>query len=199
MNNSHDRVLKDAADLHRFLQPIERMCAVRQTDHPYYRDASYEFFSYIHELIQNTFTYLENLPKRQSKFPEIQQSVRQKLRVIRNSWGSLHQYIKPALDADALHLPYSLLNALNGELKQVHKCQELDFAVFHLKDVNYVMLPNGQVNSIANRIARIVKAKDFPPHLTLVGFPSSQSSGLFLNCLIPHEMAHFVYQEVMID
>jgi len=61
------------------------------------------------------------------------------------------------------------------------------------------MLPYNEVNRVANRIAGIVRGKEFPPHLMLVGIPYSQSSGLFLNCLIPHEMAHFVYQEVMGD
>jgi hypothetical protein len=195
VNEAHTLVLKEAADLHRFLQPIAKLCAVSETDHPYYRKSSYEFFSHLDKLIGMTLKYLEDLPQKPSKYPQIQRSVRQKLQVLRSSWGKLHRYIKPSLDADALHIPLSLLDAFQDLLQQVPRCGEFEFAVFQLTEVNYAMLTYEEVNRIANRIAGMVKGKEFPPALSLVGIPYSQSSGLFLNCLIPHEMAHFVYQE----
>lgn len=197
MNDPQTLLRKDAADLHRFLQPIAKMCAVDRRDHPYYNDASYSFFNHIYGLIVDTLKYLEGPSQRPSNHPQIQHSLRQRLKLLRDSWGLLHRYIKPSLDADALHIPFPLLNVLNDKLKQVPGCSDFECAVFQLAAVNYVMLPYNEVNRMANRIAGIVKGQPFPRNLTLVGIPYSQSSGLFLNCLIPHEMAHFVYQEVM--
>ncbi len=171
------------------------MCAVARTDHPYYRDSSYQFFIHLENLIKKTLNYLEDLPRHPSKFTVIQRSLRQKLKLLRDSWGLLHRYIKPSLDADALHIPLPLLDTLNDRLKQTPGCEKFDCAVFQLTAVNYAMLTYNEVNSVANRIARMVKGEEFPPSLSLVGIPYSQSSSLFLNCLIPHEMAHFVYQE----
>ena len=199
MNDPHALLLRDAADLHRFLQPIARISDVARTDHPYYSDASYRFFDHINGLIEKTLTYLESLPKRPSKFPEIQHSLRQRLKLLRYSWGLLHKYIQPSLEADTLHIPFPLLNVLNDKLQQVPECEDFECAVFQLTDLNYVMLPYNAVNRVANRIRAIVHGDEFPDFLTLVGIPYSQSSGLFLNCQIPHEMAHFVYQEVVCD
>jgi hypothetical protein len=198
VSNSKTAVLKEAADLHRFLQPIAKMCAIARTEHPYYRDASYALFDYLNRLIKKTLEYLEGLPQRPGSFPVIQHSLRQKLKLLRDSWGLLHRYIKPCLDADTLHIPLPLLNVLNDRLKRVPGCAKFECAVFQLTAANYAMLTYNEVNSVANGIARRVDDKDFPPSLSLVGIPYSQSSGLFLNCLIPHEMAHFVYQEVMV-
>lgn len=199
MNDPQTLLRKDAADLHRFLQPMAEMCAVDRRDHPYYSDASYSFFDHIHGLIADTLKYLEGLSQRPSKFREVQHSLRQRLKLLRDSWGLLHRYIKPSLDSDALHIPFPLLNVLNDKLQRVPGCNDFECAVFQLTAVNYVMLPYNEVNRVADRIAGIVKGKPFLQNLTLVGIPYSQSSGLFLNCLIPHEMAHFVYQELMGD
>ena len=199
MNDPQTLLRNDAANLHRFLQPIAKMCAVDPRDHPYYSDASYKFFAYINGLIGNTLTYLEGLSQRSSKHPEIQHSLRLKLKTLRHSWGLLHQYIKPSLDADTLHIPFPLLNVLNDKLQQVPRCENFECAVFHLTDLNYAMLIDNEVNCVANGIACKIDGEFFPPNLSLVGIPYSQSSGLFLNCLIPHEMAHFVYQEVMVN
>ncbi len=173
------------------------MSSVARTDHPYYRDSSYQLFNHLDSLIGKTLSYLEDLPRHPSKFPVVQRSLRQKLKLLRDSWGLLHRYIKPSLDADALHVPLPLLDALDDKLKQVPGCGSFDCVVFQLTAVNYAMLTYNEVNSVANRIARMVKGDDFPKSLSLVGIPYSQSSSFFLNCLIPHEMAHFVYQEVV--
>jgi len=198
VSNPETLILKEAADLHRFLQPIAKMCAIARTDHPYYRDASYILFTYLSGLINKTREYLEDLPQRPGKSPVIQHSIRQKLKLLRDSWGLLHRYIKPCLDADTLHIPIPLLDVLNDRLKLIPECEAFECAVFQLTAANYAMLPYYEVNSVANGIARRVNGEDFPRSLSLVGIPYSQSSGFFLNCLIPHEMAHFVYQEIMV-
>jgi hypothetical protein len=171
------------------------MCALAETDHPYYNKASYEFFSHIRELVESTIIYLERLPKRTHRFQDIEYSIRQKLRVLRHSWGRIHRYIRPSLDADTLHIPLPLLDAFNDNVQDIGGCEEFRFALFHTTEHNYLMLTNEEVGKFVGYVAACVGGKPFPRHLGLVGIPYSQASGLILNCLIPHEMAHFVYQE----
>jgi hypothetical protein len=164
------------------------MCAVAEADHPYYNKASYEFFLYVRELVGSTITYLEGLPKRAHRFKDIEYSIRQKLRVLRHSWGRIHRYIRPSLDADTLHIPLPLLNAFNDMVQQIQGCEGFRFALFHTTEHNYLMPTNEEVGKIVGYVAACVGGRPFPPSLGLVGIPYSQASGLFLNCLIPHEM-----------
>lgn len=188
-------VLDEASELHRFLQPIARLVKNAHEDHPYYPEATYAFFRYIGDLIGATLTYLEGLPSRPGNFPAVGHSIRQKLKLLRHSWGLLHRYVKPSLDADALHVPLALLNAFGDQLRKVEGCEQFQFAIFQLATFNYIMITQKQVNRVADSVAAIVRMDPFPPDLSLVGIPYTQSAGLFLNFLIPHEMGHFVYQQ----
>lgn len=45
----------------------------------------------------------------------------------------------------------------------------------------------------ADQISNLVSGPQFPENLSLIGIPYSQASSLFWNCLIPHEIGHYVF------
>jgi hypothetical protein len=194
---SVDAIREDAARLHCFIEPLIRMCSDLREDYPVFADPSLEFFSYISKLGTKTQEYLETFPAYYVKSTDERsaRSKRQALFTIKNSWETLHNYIRPALDADSLHLPMSLITAFSDIVNAVDDWKDYKFVLFHTNEANYLQIPAGMARKAANEIADSVSYERFDANLGLVGIPYSQSQAFFLNCLLPHEFAHFIYQE----
>jgi hypothetical protein len=71
------------------------------------------------------------------------------------------------------------------------------FAVLHTNQLNYFQISGSWVRSAASDIAAFVKddAPDFDKNLGIIALPYSQSSSVFLNFALAHEMGHFAFQE----
>ena len=114
---------------------------------------------------------------------------------IRSGWYELHQYVKPAVDADSLSIPFPLLNALRNKVSQLPGFERVQFVFYHLPEVQYLEA-RGHISGITSKLARVIpNAQPFPAKLGLIGLPYSQRFSLFLNTLLTHEIGHFVYQE----
>jgi hypothetical protein len=191
-----DTVRKEATDLYRFIDPLIRMCAdIRDREYPVYPEPTLKFLRHIECLGRETQEFLSNFPVEVSKDPRTAYSKRQKLLSLRAGWEILHEYLRPALAADTLHLPTPLILALQDKINATDDLQDVKFTLFHTDRANYLQVPSGLAREFANDIADLVSGTHFPPRLGLVGIPYSQGDGFFLNCLLPHEMGHFIYQE----
>lgn len=190
-------VRQEVSELHRFIEPLERFCTEIRADYPVYGETSREFFKHIGELGQKSLSYLESLPEQilRAKYPQIAASKRQKLFQLKSDWERLHEYIRPALDADTLHLPMPLISALNDRLRETPDWRSFRFTLFHAAEVNYFEVPSSIVRRAADGIASQIGGKPFPKTLGLIGIPYSQADGIFLNCSLAHEMGHFIFQE----
>ena len=188
-------VRQESAALFRFVDSIVRRCAEIH-EYPVYAETSKTFLNHISILGTETKNFLEKFPESVEKDKRTANSKRRKLHSLRISWEALHEYLKPALDADTLHIPSPLILALQDEINQVKEAGMLKFTVFHSDRVNYLQLPPGTIKETADLIAQLINGTPFPTDLGLVGMPYSQSNGFFLNCLLVHEMAHVVYQNV---
>jgi len=184
----------DAAALFSFVDSICQFCVDR--DSPAYLEPSKDFFKYIRDLGDATKAYLNVFSEKAPRDPRLYQGYRQKLETIRSAWFEFHQFIKPAIDADTLSMPYSLVEALTGRLNEVKDLDKTRFVLFHLDEVNYLQIRVSEVKRTADRLSIIIPdAQPFPADLGMIGIPYSQSSPLFLNCLIAHEIGHFVFQK----
>jgi hypothetical protein len=188
-------VRQESAALFRFVDSIVRRCAEIH-EYPVYAETSKTFLNYIKVLGTETKQFLEAFPESAEKDKRTANSKRRKLHSLRIGWEALHEYLKPALDADTLHIPTSLILALQDEINRLEELKGLKFTVFHSDRVNYLQLPPGTIKETADLIADLINGTPFPLSLGLVGMPYSQSNGFFLNCLLVHEMAHVVYQDV---
>lgn len=197
MNISSADVRQEAVDLHRFIEPLIRMCTDLRADYPVFPEPSKTFFAYVQKLGLETQNFLTHYPDsyHKSKSPSTAFSKRQKLVLLRNAWGNLHEYLRPALDADSLHLPMPLITAFQDIVNEAEEWKQFEFVLFHTTQWNYLQVPSGMARDIANDIADLIGGSRFPINLGLVGIPYSQANSFFLNCLLPHEMAHFSYQE----
>ena len=194
MTVSDELVRQEVSELYRFVEPMVRLCSDLRPDYPVFSDESRDFFERIQKLGDKTLKHLEGAPGEILKDSRLSSTKRQRLLDLRYLWESLHEFLRPALDADSLHLPNSLISALHDRIHETEQWKEYRFTLFHTAEANYLQLPLGMVGEVANDIAVLVGGEQFPPGLGHVGIPYSQADGLFLNCTLAHEMAHFVYQ-----
>ena len=171
------------------------MCSDLRDDYPVYTPPSREFFTHIQTLGTETLAFLEAFPQRILKDPRTASSKRQKLFSLKAAWEDLHEYVRPALDADSLHLPTPLITALHDRLHEFRKWRDYRFTLFHTIEANYFEIPASGARDTADRIAGLIGGTGFPPSLGLLGIPYSQGDGFFLNCSLAHEIGHFIYQE----
>ncbi len=108
----------------------------------------------------------------------------------------MHQFVKPVLDADTLKLPTAFLQGLISRFQEIPRFSSTDFIFYHSSQLNYFNVKLGIFKSRADQISRFVDGPKFPENLGLIGIPYSQSASLFINCLIPHEMGHYVFGEL---
>ena len=194
-----DEVRHDAASLQRFIDSIASNCH-RGDEYPSYETASQKFFTYIHSLADATKAYLGTFvssldPNLADSDPQDFYSQTQVIRTLRNSWFELHSLVKPALDADTLHIPYSLIYALTKRFRGIAGFENAEFALLHSTELNYFQIRARNIREFATNIAAIVPGAPPFPNLGIVAIPYSQSSSLFLNVALAHEMGHFAFQE----
>src|SRR5271157_4183381 len=103
------------------------------------------------------------------------------------------RYVRPAVDAHSLNIPFPLLLSLLRRFRSVHGIGAKDFIILHTDTVNYFEA-HAPIRGRANELRRIIpNAPEFPQHLGVIEFPYSQAESVFLNCLIAHEMGHFLF------
>lgn len=182
----------DTASLARFVETLSTFCRSCGAA-PSYIQGSSELFAYLEKLADCTLGFLQTFPDS----PEFQTSdyevQRQKLRSVRDGWSSIHLRLKAASDADTLHVPATLFDALRDRLHELLKYEKTELAVFHIERVNFLHLGSDSLRKTANDVANLVGCTHFPPTLSLIGIPYSQSDALFVNCIVAHELGHFIY------
>lgn len=196
MPSLQDQVRHDAASLHGFVGSISDKCELLNRA-VIYPESSERFFAYISQLAAATKAYLQrSLDVSQS--PGELLGLRDEIATLRSSWRFMHQFVKPALDADTLKLPVCLLDGLKARLRQISQFSDTDFVFYHSAYLNYFNVKLGVFKPRADQISNLVGAQAFPKQLGLIGIPYSQSASLFVNCLIPHEMGHYVFGELQL-
>jgi len=171
------------------------------SDQPRFLKPTKDLLNYIRDLADATKSHLADFvkdldPNLALADPDDFCSRAQRIQTLRLSWFDLHEFVKPSLDADTLHIPYPLTNTMTSRLHQISGLQDVEFAVLHCTEVNYFQIRAGYVRDRANEIRAIVpNAPLFPDNLGIIALPYSQATTFFLNSALAHEMGHFVFQE----
>lgn len=124
MSTVSETVLHESAALYRFVDSIVRLCADIH-EYPVYTKTSKDFLDHIRLLGDESKGFLQEFPKSTGKNKRTANSKRRKLHTLRASWEVLHEYIKPALDADTLHIPTPLILAIQDEINNLHLLSKL--------------------------------------------------------------------------
>src|SRR5271157_2214431 len=77
------------------------------------------------------------------------------------------RYVRPAVDAHSLNIPFPLLLSLLRRFRSVHGIGAKDFIILHTDTVNYFEA-HAPIRGRANELRRIIpNAPEFPQHLVL--------------------------------
>jgi hypothetical protein len=182
----------DATSLYQFVSSVADRCERRDASAAYL-DSSERFFKYLVDLAEATRKYIQNFS---CATPALYLDLRSEIAVLRAGWQSLHARVKPALDGDTLNIPTALIEGLINRFREIPKYSDTDFLIFHTNEFNYLNVRLSIFGGNADRIASLVRGPLFPNKLALIGIPYSQLSSLFMNCLIPHEMGHYVCWDI---
>jgi hypothetical protein len=194
MQGLTSELVHDASSVFRLIDQIKSFAESTDSSKAYTR-ASKEFLAYVSLLSTSTLAYLDRFPDLVPEDKSLAPIFLQKLSTIRSGWFELHQFVKATADADSLHIPGSLIECLTERLNFLPGFESARFAVFHAPELNYFFLNASYIRNLVDSLSRIVpNAPEFPPDLGLTAIPYSQSAAFFLNCLIPHEMGHYVFQ-----
>lgn len=197
MSSLQDQVRQDAASLHRFVSSVSDKCE-HLNGAVTYPESSERFFKYVSQLATATKSYVQRSVGGPNKSPSQYLGLRDEIATLRSSWGFMHQFVKPVLEADTLRLPMCLLEGLRKRFREVPGFSGTDFIFYHSARLNYFNVKLAEFKKTADPIANLVGGPPFPSRLGLIGIPYSQSSSLFLNCLVPHEMGHYVFGELQL-
>jgi hypothetical protein len=192
-----EQVRHDASSLYQFVSSITDHCDTKSSAAAYL-SSSERFFNYIIELGKATKEYVRNFPGSRTQAAQFL-DLRDDIATLRSGWQFLHLFVKPALDSDTLHLPTSLIQGLIERFREIPDYADTDFAIYHTDLFNYLNVQLNVFKPIADAIAALVNGPKFPEKLALIGIPYSQSSSVFMNCLIPHEMGHHIFGDKALD
>jgi dCTP deaminase len=197
MSSLQNQVRQDAASLHRFVSSVSDKCE-HLNGAVNYPESSERFFKYVSQLAAATKSYIQRSVGASNKSPGEHLGLRDEIATLRSSWGLMHQFVKPVLEADTLRLPICLLDGLKKRFQEIPRFSKTDFIFYHSAKLNYFNVKLAEFKKSADPIANLVGGPPFPSHLGLIGIPYSQSSSLFINCLIPHEMGHYVFGDLQL-
>jgi hypothetical protein len=200
MLSLRNQLVREASALYGFVDSVSAHCS-RVPQSVAFTESSARFFQHIDQLAAATKTHLTAFPAdnvETSTEDEFHQT-RDELLTIRRAWQELHQFIKPAVDADTLNQPSALVSAMRNRTRELPGLQDADFAIFHTDSFDYLQVNPTSIREAARELAFIVGAQEFPEGLGLIGIPSTQGSSLFLNCLVAHEIGEYVYAKNFLD
>lgn len=186
-----DKIGQEISALSTFVESVALPC-VRINRSVAFIDSSEQYFHYISTLAKYTQEYLANLSL-ESMTGEDFDNNRQQLKTIRDTWRDLHPFIRPATNADTLSMPLALVQTLVKRVRQIEGFSRVDFVIFHTDEFNYLQVNPTRFRLVVNKVALTLGAPEFDSSLGMIGMPSSQSSSLFMNCLLAHEIGHYIY------
>lgn len=110
-------------------------------------------------------------------------------------WELLHTFIKPVLDADALHVPYPLIRFLSEHIGRLKVVKGAKFVIEISPELNYFQHPHTRLKGAMKFLKTLIHGPDIKERLGFLGLPCSQYKNFFMNCLLYHEVGHFIAEE----
>jgi hypothetical protein len=188
-----EELIQDGSSLSKFVSSIADLCESRNGVSVHLA-SSEEFFLYIRNLATATKNHIADSVIKTDESNLLQ--LRKEIATLRVAWRFLHEFVKPCVDADTIRLPMALVLGLRDRFQGITRFRNSDFVLYHSDAFNYFNVKLDIFKEQANLVADNVGGPQFPENRAIIGFPYSQSSALFMNSLIPHELGHHVFSEL---
>ena len=119
----------------------------------------------------------------------------ERLSTIIHAWELLHSFIKPVLDADNLKVPHPLVHFLTEHIGGLRVVAGAKFVTEISPQLNYFQHSHTDLRNAISFLQSLVRGPAIEPRLGFLALPCSQSRNLFTNCLLYHEVGHFIAEE----
>jgi len=110
-------------------------------------------------------------------------------------WELLHTFIKPVLDADNLKVPYPLVHFLTEHVGRLNAVKGAKFVFEISPELNYFQHQHTDLRNALQYLQELVRGPVFEPTTGFLALPCSQFRSLFMNCVLYHEVGHFIAEE----
>lgn len=110
-------------------------------------------------------------------------------------WELLHSFIKPVLDADNLKVPYPLVQFLTEHVGQLSAVDKAKLVIEISPQLTYYQHQHTSLRRAVLYLQAIVNGPPMDERLGFLALPCLQSKSLFMNCLLYHEVGHYIAEE----
>jgi hypothetical protein len=174
----------------KLVDSLKESIAVGRADRTYPKWSDY-FLSFCEQAAKKTGDYLEK-----QVHPGESSVGKSNLPAVMHGWELLQTFIKPVLDGDNLKVPYPLVHFLTVHVGELPKVEGAKFVIEISPQLTYYQHQHTDLRRAVFFLQTIVNGPPIEKGLGFLGLPCSQSKGLFMNCLLYHEVGHFIAEEV---
>lgn len=121
--------------------------------------------------------------------------------LIREGLSWIYIFVKEAIDADTLSIPYSLIIFLNYVATELQKPEKVSLVVLGSSDLMYYKYNLKNLRNLTRHIASKV-IKDYPvlpEDIGVLKFPYCAAQEVLVNCILFHEMGHYIYEKTNLE
>ncbi|MFA5424443.1 MAG: hypothetical protein WC374_11370 [Phycisphaerae bacterium] len=116
--------------------------------------------------------------------------------LIREGLSWLYIFVKEAIDADTLSIPYSLTIFLNHAATELQNPKKVSLVVLGSSDLMYYKYNLGNLKKLTNNLASIIDGYQvLPEEIGILKFPYCAAQEVLVNCILFHEMGHYIYEK----
>ena len=188
VRNEGARILRLCKDLSEFILSGQ----ARKT----YLDETEHFLEYIKKSLKAIDNFVRQTIKKEMAPPLAK--VRLKgFDLIREGLSWIYILVKEAIDADTLSIPYSLTVFLNHTATKVQKRGKVSLVVLGSSDLMYYKYNLKHLRNLTQCLNSTV-IKNYPvlpPEIGILKFPYCAAQELLVNCILFHEMGHYIYEK----
>lgn len=120
--------------------------------------------------------------------------------LIKKALSFLYILTKEAIDADTLSIPYSLTTLLNGIVRKLEKRKNVRLVVLGSADLMYYKYNLERLRNLTRNLKSVIKY--YPvlrEDIGILKFPYSAAHDVLVNCILFHEMGHYVYERTELE
>jgi len=155
------------------------------------------------EHIKTSLTAIEDFVREVINNPPIAPLIKLKLRdlgEIKKGLSWLYMLTKQTIDADSLSIPFSLTTFLNYMANNLQKTKPVSLVVIGSLDLMYYKYDLKRLRDLTRYLE--TRIKDYPKLSEDIGilmFPYCAAQEVLVNCILFHEMGHYVYENTKLE
>jgi hypothetical protein len=120
--------------------------------------------------------------------------------LIKKALSWLYVLTKEAIDADTLSIPYSLTTLLNSIAKKLEEEEDVRLVVLGSSDLMYYKYNLERLRNLTRNLKSVIKNYPvLPEDIGILKFPYCAVHDVLVNCILFHEMGHYIYEKTKLE